>query len=32
VNQALALVTDEQATVLPVLCEVSYSPLYLEPR
>jgi hypothetical protein len=32
VNQAVGVVYDEQATVLPLLAEVVYSPLYLQPR
>jgi hypothetical protein len=32
VNQAVGVMADEQARVLPLVCEVSYSPLYLEPR
>jgi hypothetical protein len=32
VNQAVAVIADEQATVLPLQIEVLYSPLYLEPR
>lgn len=32
VNQLVALITDQVGTVLPCYTEVSYAPLYLEPK
>jgi hypothetical protein len=32
VNQAVGVVADQAGSVLPLVCEVSYSPLYLDPR
>jgi len=31
-NQLVALLTDNNAAVLGVVCEISYTPLYLWPR
>jgi hypothetical protein len=32
VNQLVAVISDQAGAVLPCFAEVSYSPLYLEPR
>jgi hypothetical protein len=32
VNQWVVAATDNAATVLPIACQITYAPLYLEPR